>query len=238
MKQATREPLNQRRKVYFFKSKLVKSLSRYEQVLRIFQLGKRIIEFVIWRLRVFFRKRRNPFDFDRIYWVNPDKIIYCTLKEFNPFKYDGLVLDDEWDRMGKKFNELDVFIAFKEHFIDEIDWRHTQFYKNTVSEINRKLLYWGCESERDFLERCLKLDGLFKMIKNNGYQTQGELQKGFWGINRIDEISVNIARNGDLLFNNGAHRLSIAKLLKLNKVPIRVTVCHKKCNNFSNIPQV
>jgi len=231
----TRIPLNQHSKLRVFKIRITKHLSKYKQVSSILQLAKRIIEFVIWRLRVFFRKRRNPFDFDRIYWVDPDKIIYCTLKEFNNFKYDGLVMDDEWDRIGKKFNELDVFIAFKEHFIDEIDWLHTQFYKNTVTAINRKIYYWGCESERDFLERCLKLDSLFKMIKNNGYQTQEELQKGFPGINTIDEISVNIGRNGDLLFNNGAHRLSIAKLLKLNKVPIRVTVCHKKCANFGNI---
>lgn len=234
----TRTPLNRHDRLYIVKIKIIKHLSQYKQALRILQLGKRIFEFVIWRLKIFFRKRRNPFDFDRIYWVDPDKIVYCTLKEFNPFKYDGLVLDGEWDRIEKKFNELDVFIAFKEHFVDEVAWDSTQFYKNSVSAINRKFLYWECESERDFLERCLKLDDLFKRIKNNGYQTQGELQKGFLGINRIDEISVNIGRNGDLLFNNGAHRLSIAKLLKLNKVPIRVTVCHKKCNNFSNIPQI
>ena len=104
-----RTPLNRHGKLYIFKIKIIKHLSRYEQVLRILQLGKRIIEFVIWRLRVFFRKKRNRFDFDRTYWVDPDKIVYCTLKEFNPFKYDGLVLDDEWDRMGKKFNELDVY---------------------------------------------------------------------------------------------------------------------------------
>ena len=61
-----------------------------------------------------------------------------------------------------------MFIAFKEHFIDEIDWRHTQFYKNTVAAINKKRHYWGCESEQDFLERCLKLDDLLKG-KTNGH---------------------------------------------------------------------
>jgi hypothetical protein len=234
----TREPLNQRYNFYFLESKLKKFLSRHEQVLRILQLSKRIIEFVIWRFKLFFRRKRNPLDFDQIFWVNPNNIVYCTLKEFDPFKYDGLVLDGEWDRMEKTFSELDVFIAFRNHFLDGIAWPDTQFYKNTVSVINRNVFLWGCESEQDFFERCCKLDDLFKMIKNNGYQTQKELQKGFLGINIIDEISVNLGRDGDLLFNNSAHRLAIAKLLKLNKVPIRITVCHKKCNDFSKVGKI
>lgn len=234
----TREAFDQYGKLDTFKVRVLRRLSRYEQLLRFLKLGMRILRFVLWRFRIFFRKRQNDLDFDQIFWVNPDDVVYCTLKEFNPFKYDGLVLDGEWDRKLKKFNELDVVVSFREHFFDKIDWHHTQFYKNTVAAINRKIPYWGCESEHDFYERCRKLDDLFENIKNNGYKTQENLQRGFLGINKIDEISINIGRNGDLLFNDGAHRLSIAKLLKLDKVPIRVTVCHKTCCNFSKIGMV
>lgn len=208
--------------------------SRYDYaIIKIIKIVKKLHDFIIWQIRVFFRKKRNKFDFDRIYWISPDKINYCTVKEFNPFKYDGVVLNGEWDRLEKRFDELDVFIAFKEHFHAKVAWQDTQFYKNIISQINRKQFSWGCRSEKDFIKRCEKLDNLYFQIKKSGYKTQRCLQNGFLGVKSIDEISVNIGRKGDILFNNSAHRLSIAKLLKIEKIPIRVTVCHKNVRSPS-----
>jgi cyclopropane fatty-acyl-phospholipid synthase-like methyltransferase len=47
-----------------------------------------------------------------------------------------------------------------------------------------------------------------------------------------DEVAVNIGRHGDLLFNNGAHRLCIAKLLNLPQIPIKITVRHRQWIEF------
>lgn len=45
----------------------------------------------------------------------------------------------------------------------------------------------------------------------------------------FDQISVNVARDGKLLFNNrGLHRLSIAKIVGVEKIPISVVVWHSK----------
>ncbi len=195
------------------------------------KLLKRLVLFYLWRTRIFYRKRINKFNFDKIYWVNPDQIIYCTSKEFNPKKCDGMVVGGDWDIPKKEFVNLDVFIAFKQHFKENVKWQRTQFYKNTVQSIKNNKYHWGCQNQEEFLERCNNLDELFHSIKNYGYKTQSNNIKGFIGIFIIDEISVNIDRNGNLLFNNGAHRLSIAKLLNLKKVPIRVTVCHKLFND-------
>ena len=41
----------------------------------------------------------------------------------------------------------------------------------------------------------------------------------------VDNISVALTRDNTLLFNNrGHHRLSIAKILGLNSVPVKITV--------------
>jgi len=48
----------------------------------------------------------------------------------------------------------------------------------------------------------------------------------------LDEISVIIDRDGQLLLVEGRHRLSIAKLLKISKVPIRIVARHKKWMDF------
>ena len=42
------------------------------------------------------------------------------------------------------------------------------------------------------------------------------------------EITVDIARNGDLLWRGGAHRLAIVKILGVDKIPVRICVRHKK----------
>jgi hypothetical protein len=41
-----------------------------------------------------------------------------------------------------------------------------------------------------------------------------------------DEILVDIGREGELLFVTGRHRLSLAKLLDLDRIPIAIVVRH------------
>ena len=47
-----------------------------------------------------------------------------------------------------------------------------------------------------------------------------------------DEITVNVGRDGDLLFNNGGHRLAIVKLLGIPRIPIKITVRHPQWAKF------
>lgn len=57
---------------------------------------------------------------------------------------------------------------------------------------------------------------------NHGYKSQVELDTN--DLNH--EVTINIGRSGDLLFSNGAHRLSIAKILGIEKIPVRIAVRH------------
>ena len=44
-----------------------------------------------------------------------------------------------------------------------------------------------------------------------------------------DDISVNVSRNGKVLFNNrGHHRLSIADILGISVMPVQVIVWHRE----------
>ena len=47
-----------------------------------------------------------------------------------------------------------------------------------------------------------------------------------------DEVEINIGRNGEYLFQNGVHRLGIAKILGIKSVPVMVFVRHKKWQEF------
>ncbi|MCX6641925.1 MAG: class I SAM-dependent methyltransferase [Candidatus Bathyarchaeota archaeon] len=98
---------------------------------------------------------------------------------------------------------------------------------------------WGCESKQDLDRRCERLDEIFQDIKRNGYKSRKLLREleansggpyGPW--EDQDEITVNVGRHGDLIFNNGRHRLTFAKIAGVQKVPVRITVRHALWESF------
>ena len=79
-------------------------------------------------------------------------------------------------------------------------------------------------------------DKLFEKIKQEGFKTQREIivSKGTvinYGRGKImrksdDDVTVGIGRDGEIIFFDGRHRLNIAKILKLKRIPVRVLVIH------------
>ena len=177
----------------------------------------------------------NKFDNDRIHLLDPERIQYCSLKEFNPYQYKGEIIGGDWDRLEKKFEDLDVYIAFKERFINGKDWEDTIFYQRVLDEVTDGKFLWGCRNKSELDRRCKSLDSLYQNIKSRGYKSQSEIlsEKNIHDPMKIeDEITVNVGSEGDLLFNNSAHRLAIAKLLGIQKVPVRITVRHPQWQDF------
>jgi hypothetical protein len=81
------------------------------------------------------------------------------------------------------------------------------------------------------------LDKLYDDIKQNGIKTQKELKKGsLLKENTIKEIEnemvIYIGSEGELIHRNDQHRLSIAKLLNLDKVPVQILYRHKNWLKF------
>ena len=136
----------------------------------------------------------------------------------------GAVLRGEWDRRVIPFTEYLPYVGLRRHFADGTDWESTQYYQNTVKCITNGTPLWGCETESEFRDRCQELDRLYERIDCEGYRSAGELRDGKL---RYDEIAINVGRDGHLLFNDGKHRLSIARLLDVETVPVRVIVRHQ-----------
>jgi ParB-like chromosome segregation protein Spo0J len=63
-------------------------------------------------------------------------------------------------------------------------------------------------------------DQLYSSIRKKGIK-----RPGFF--NRIDPLYVFLSRDGELLWGSGGnHRLAIAKILELEKIPVKIRVCH------------
>lgn len=176
----------------------------------------------------------NPY---RLLQVDPTSIERVGQLEQAMFREAGAVVAGDWDRTVTRFTDLDVYQAYERRFEEGVPWEETAFYDRIVAEIESGDSPWGCASEAAFRERCRRLDRLYEHIAADGYRTQAELaeenvnnpmtdQHRFLTERLKNEIAVHIGREGELLFADGRNRLSIAKLLELESVPVRVLRRH------------
>lgn len=114
-----------------------------------------------------------------------------------------------------------LYQSMKAHFKDGVEWDQTIAYQKVV-EGDAK--WRGIDSETEFQDRCEHVEELYQAIQSDGFKTQEEL-KGKKP-RKPSEVKVAIGREGDFLYVNGKHRLLIAKLLSLDKIPVNVTLRH------------
>ncbi len=220
-------------------------------LIRLWRRAKMFLLRLKWKLAIFKGTLNGTYckdiDAERLYWISPQKIEYISLTAFPLSELKGHVIGGDWDSLRELFCELDVYIAFRQVFIEGRKWEDTVFYGRILERLKKGEILWGCKNKQDFDRRCKYLEHLFFSIKNNGYKSQQELRaedvKGaelryalefnVWEQTHHDnEVSVCIGRAGDFLFCDGAHRLTIAKLLDIPKIPVRVVVRHPEWMKF------
>lgn len=135
----------------------------------------------------------------------------------------------DWDTHEDEFTEIWEYNAIKQRFKHGIPWEETDFFNLHLELIEEHGRSYKSESKCELLNRCKRYDDIFNDIKENGYKTQRDQGQ----IKPDREITVNIGRTGKLLFNGGGrHRLSIAKILNIEKIPIIIKVRHKLWQNL------
>lgn len=190
----------------------------------------------------------------RLRYVDPKEINTITGRNHTALYDIGRVLDGNWDRCPgtdpqgfsneSKITETPLYTAIERRFNYGYDWSKTEFIRKVYNKISEDTPVWGCDSKSDVRKRCSNLDRLYRDISNNGYKTQEEISRenkwtdlkhsGFINT-RLNEILVDIDRDGNLLFVDGKHRLAITKVLGLEKIPVTVIVRHNKwVNHLSN----
>jgi len=178
-----------------------------------------------------------PADPYRMIRVDPTEIEHVVTFSVPKFRAAGSVVGGDWDRSETRFTDLDVYRAYERHFEDGVPWAETAFYERVLREIDEGREPWDCRTREEFRARCERLDRLYETIASEGYHTQAELMRTeaedpIKEQNRLpterlkDEITVDIGRDGELLFEDGRNRLSIVKLLGLEDVPVRVLRRH------------
>lgn len=200
------------------------------------------MRFFIFKLKLRRIGGKKVTDPTKVYWVSTDRIKnhtnYLKFGSGNKIPFEdrvfgrnmrGSVVDGDWDVTDHKFTDLFVYKAFEKRIKDGVEWKDTEYYRKVLGYAESGKIVWQIRSKSDLDNRCKYLDSLYESIKEKGYQLSRDINDENF---TFDEIDVNIGRDGEYLFQNGVHRLSIAKILGINSVPVMVFVRHKKWQEF------
>lgn len=172
---------------------------------------------------------------------NKSQIKPDVLKDRN-FKLIGKIADGNWDQSNKFFKDSVVYRSLEDHFLTDTKWKDTTLWSQMEQELSKGNVHWGVSTRKELEQRFKEIDLLYDEIAKSGLKSQQdrmqtEDQSQITQIVDLvtaleNEIQVNIGRAGELLFNEGRHRLAIAKLQDLDSIPVIVCVRHKKWQNI------
>ena len=194
----------------------------------------------------------------KVFYIHPNKVNYCIFPskfcDYTQFNLSRIhphagvnrgVFDEnpdgnikfnsqDWDKKpGVKFTRLLEFIALEDHYTGKKNWRKSNFAKRNVNFIKSNNNVRGYSDYKDYLlNREKEIDNLFNSIIKKGiYPNENFKKKNSFG----DNVSVVLTKKKQLYFNNvGHHRLSIAKILNLKEIPVKIVTAksEKILNKF------
>jgi len=154
----------------------------------------------------------------KIIEINPQKVTEW-LTEYpsgrnSKWDFYGTIIDGDWDKNTQPFEETAFFKSMKSHFLNDFSWEEVGIIEHSH------------DPDRG-IDGYYKIDNLYQEIKENGYRKIPRNSKT--DPRKYNVVSVHVGRKGDFIFSgSGNHRLSIAKILGLNLIPVRVLGRHKQ----------
>lgn len=134
-----------------------------------------------------------------------------------------------------------VLEVIKQRFIEGKKWEEIEIHQQIMNQISKGIGIGSILTKEDWYRRLRRIKTLYYQISKNGYRSKSELHSSRLSViienlkakkRILDEITLAIGREGQLLFINGRHRLSIAKLLKIPEVSVVFFIRHKKWMEF------
>jgi len=152
-----------------------------------------------------------------------------SIKPWKPEKYGG---DNRWlIRLlaAKEFEESVFHKSLESHFVDGKQWQDTEFYRRVTQGLEEgKPTHEYAKSKEEFETKLSRIDELYESIREHGVLPQSDVSSESFLRLMNDSILVDIDRNGDFLFVEGRRRLSVAKILDVEEVPVGILVRHRK----------
>lgn len=197
-----------------------------------FRCSLRKVRFIHRRKKAAFKIKFQGVNLDpnRKFWIDPRKITNVGVGwgKYKKLHEIGRIVAGNWDLNTMPFEDLNVYKAFKARFVHEARWEDTSYYKSILAQLASGMVLWEMHDKGDLLKRLGDLDCLFEEIRSHGYKMQQQLLGDRYSLSTLDEVTVRIGRTGEFFFEDGRHRLAIAKILGLPRIPVMVSWRHKE----------
>ena len=140
--------------------------------------------------------------------------------------HSGQVRPGTWDMSRLPWTTDAKLESCRLHFQDGVAWRDTPIWARLTREIAEGRTPDDCHSEADLAARYDALDRLYdEMSRTRTLRPRRDLPEHFR--REHGGILVHLARDGTLLrASGGMHRMALARLLDLERVPVQLGVVH------------
>jgi len=215
----------------FFKIKRKSKIIDYDFFLkRVYLLRKRIL---LFRFRIKYGKLYITHK--KICWINTPNINYILKVNKDKYYYYLRILKGDWDKNISDFKSSLFHKAFNQRFNESKNWEDTIYYQTLLNMINNGIIIARAKNKEELDKTFRFYDLLYNNIKKNFYISffDSKFSKkliDFWEI--VNNISVYIDRYGRFLIIDGRHRVSIAKILNIPKIPAIIIARHEAWINF------
>ena len=178
---------------------------------------------VKWRSRAHRRQGHDRFFYPlRTLYVSPASLQFSArLPDYHkqPAVHGfGRVLVGDWDDPPRSLENEPFHRALREVVEDGVPWSETTPYRGAPID---------AETQAEI--RCF--EQLYESVREHGYLSRTEMRfRNLPGTEKcgVDEVSVAIDRHGQFLFCDGRHRLAVAKVLGVERIPVQVGVRHSE----------
>jgi len=174
------------------------------------------------------RQRSSPIgwtrhDPHRILWVSPDEVVATTAERIDE-SLRGRMIDGDWDLTALALASLVLWRGLEQRIVEGRDWHDTELtagrFVAEAPNVGTRLTTGDAASLE---ERHRRLDVLIESLRRDGWLPHHDVGAPF-----AREMAVAVGRDGSLLRNSGGlHRVIIARLLGLPRIPCRVLVEHR-----------
>lgn len=175
-------------------------------------------------IEILCKLRGNPIE---IIFIDP-KSVTKTVSRYDVSlssvteKHFGKIEGGDWDLNGYEINTYGLIYPILSQYLKNIPL-------NDIPEFNANLEYIStggqpdnCCNASDYRKKWQKIIGLCEQVAQDGYKPQSQLSSG----RPLNEVRVQISREGRYLFEDGIHRLIISQLLDIPRIPVIVTRVH------------
>lgn len=147
--------------------------------------------------------------------IDPAEIKYLPRKDFKCDAVEEKASGGDWDKELVKIEDDEVYKSFQDVYFNGKTWNETEMFLNRLEKAGILV-----ESDRPYykFKRCSYLNYLYQAMRAFGFVQDPN----------SDLVGICIGRNGEVILNNGRHRVACAKLLGIKSIPVTIDVRHSK----------